>query len=147
PQPTMIYFLANQFGTNATPSLNLKSIAPPPIPKGDNLVSLNGSPQDEKTQTAQTPVLNPLLFQQLSQSGKGLYQLAPPPVAGISHLRFDPHQVTLRNDHGAWKLNAGTHLLANFGADGQQAHRALELVQHYNCTEQCRVGLPAPSFS
>jgi hypothetical protein len=60
---------------------------------------------------------------------------------------FDYRQVRLRQDHGGWKLAAGSFVLADFGGDERAARLGLSAVQFYRFTEQCQVGASPERFS
>src|SRR5262249_43479263 len=64
------------------------------------------------------------------------------PEAG--RVPFDWRQVQLRQDHGEWKLMAGSLALADFGASAQEARLALSALRHYRFGEQWRLGGERP---
>ena len=58
---------------------------------------------------------------------------------------FDWRQVRVQRDvSGTWKLVAGGHTLANFGASERDARMAHAAVVHYRLSEEHRVGGPEP---
>jgi hypothetical protein len=144
PQPAMIYFVGGRGTAAAMPQPD--SIAPLPIAKGDK----DAAAKTDKTTAADKkngPPLNPLLLQQAQMAARGMMQLAPPPAAGGTHLRFDPQTMALRQENGAWRLYAGSRVLADFGSQSSQAQTTLRVLKDYGCNEQCVVGLPTPSMS
>jgi hypothetical protein len=70
---------------------------------------------------------------------------APPEAPGLTErVSFDWRQAQVRQEHGRWKLEAGSHVLGDFGTNQHAAAEALKAVQYYRFTEQCQVGQPTP---
>ena len=63
------------------------------------------------------------------------------------HVRFDFRRVEVRRDKNEWKLVCDNHVLANFGANQQDARLAWNTIQHYHFSEHCLIGRPHASFS
>jgi hypothetical protein len=57
------------------------------------------------------------------------------PAGQEERRAFDWRQVQVRQENGAWKLTSGSQLLAGFGADLQQAQKALAAIRYYRFTE------------
>ena len=53
---------------------------------------------------------------------------------------FDFRQVQLVQEKTAWKLAAGSCVLADFGSDEHAARQGLAAMQYYRFTEQCHMG-------
>ena len=60
---------------------------------------------------------------------------------------FDYRQVQLRQDHGNWKLAAGSFVVADFGGDERAARLGMSAMQYYRFTERCSVGAAPERFS
>ena len=60
---------------------------------------------------------------------------------------FDWRRVQLWKEDGAWKLAAGSCVLADFGTDEHAARLGLSAVQYYHFTERCQIGGAATRFS
>jgi hypothetical protein len=60
---------------------------------------------------------------------------------------FDWRRVQLWKEDGAWKLAAGSCVLADFGADEHAARLGLSAVQYYHFTERCQIGGASARFS
>ena len=88
-----------------------------------------------------TPAIRPLRGAPLSGNG----------VSAISdssdRVPFDWRQVRLQKVNDAWKLAAGSLVLADFGADEYAARLGLSAVQYYHFTEQRQVGGPSGGFT
>ena len=67
--------------------------------------------------------------------------------ANSDRMPFDYRQVQLHQDHGGWKLTAGSFLVADFGGDEHAARLGLAAMQHYRFTEQCQVGAGPERFA
>ncbi len=149
-QPSMIYFVAGHAGAVATslhsPSIETASIPHPNIPAAAPVQPGPPAQPGASTELKKDSPAYALLVRQAQLAARGSFQLAPPPSASGTRLRFDPHEATVRNEDGQWKLYGGQYVLGNFGSDDQQAHLALQMVKYYGCTEQCVVGLPEPTF-
>ncbi len=70
-----------------------------------------------------------------------------PMSANPDRTPFDYRQVQLRQDHGNWKLAAGSFVVADFGGDEHAARLGLSAMQYYRFTEQCSVGAAPERFS
>jgi hypothetical protein len=71
----------------------------------------------------------------------------PNGVATAERVPFDWRQVQLRQEDGGWALQAGSLVLARFGASQFEARQALAAIRHYRFTEQWRIGGDKPSFT
>lgn len=87
------------------------------------------------------PVIAPL--RQAAVSGNVLSSMSANP----DRTPFDYRQVQLRQDHGAWKLAAGSFVVADFGGDERAARLGLSAMQYYRFTERCSVGAAPERFS
>jgi hypothetical protein len=159
PHPSMIYFLADAAGASRTSSVRDAHIKINHVPQQESAsVPVTGKPANSGQSAAPAPGTSPnqgsptptqvvearLAAQQL---GKGVRQLSPPLTAQGMRQRFDPRQVALREDNQHWRLFVANHVVADFGADSLQAHRALHVLQQYGCNEQCWVGSSGPVFT
>jgi hypothetical protein len=162
PHPSMIYFLGNA-STDAghttslhTPHIPVTHIQSQPVgstpvqPEAAHVpgqpgsqVGQTGSPTAEKM-SAKESMQARVYAQQLA---RGVRQLASPITGETSRFRFNPQQISVRQESQRWHLVNGNFVLADFGADGFQAQRALQLIRHYGCDEQCWVGKCGPTFS
>jgi hypothetical protein len=79
------------------------------------------------------------------------HTLRPQPAGGQgespTRIPFDWRQAQLRREGEAWKLTAGSHMLAEFGHDEAAARQALSAVQHYRFNEHYLVGGPGAHLS
>lgn len=68
-------------------------------------------------------------------------------TASPDRTPFDFRQVQLRQDHGNWKLAAGSFELADFGGDEHAARLGQAAVQYYRFTERRQVGAGPARFT
>lgn len=109
------------------PQAGLPSLArPTPAPTGPLAPTLNGR---------QAP-----LWREKSQQAAAMQQAGPP----AERVAFDWRRVEIKQDGADWKLVTGGQVLANFGANAQEARLALAAVKHYRFTEEHRVGGERP---
>ncbi len=67
------------------------------------------------------------------------------PVPGYAALTFDAASLHVEESQGQWCLRDERRVLFNFGADGQDAHRALAVLRKYGFSQVIAVGSFAPS--
>ncbi len=91
------------------------------------------------------PVVAPAIapLRQAAVSGNVLSSMSSNP----DRTPFDYRQVRLLQDHGDWKLAAGSYVVADFGGDENSARLGLSAMQYYRFTEQCSVGAAPERFS
>ena len=91
------------------------------------------------------PVVAPAIapLRQAAVSGNVLSSMSANP----DRTPFDYRQVQLRQDHGAWKLAAGSFVVADFGGDEHAARLGMSAMQYYRFTERCSVGAAPERFS
>ncbi len=92
-----------------------------------------------------SPVVAPAIapLRQAAVSGHVL----PSTSSNPDRTPFDYRQVRLRQDHGNWKLAAGSFVVADFGGDERAARLGLSAMQNYRFTERCSVGAAPERFS
>jgi hypothetical protein len=149
PTPSMIYFVTSHSGIGTGSSLQSLHASKFGTTKEEKVVVPAAGTVVPENEPKKGPAaeMNPLLLQQAQLLAKGMQQLAPPPIGGVTRLRFEGRQMQVKRDKNEWKIFAGQHVLANFGTNAAQARDALSLLQHYHCNEQCLIGLPVPTFS
>ncbi len=147
--PTMMVFTANpaQAGSGAT------TFKPPQTPPSDPSAAIAGyvptalpplahaatQPHQPTVAFNQGPMDSPPTRQTTWLRG------APPEAPGLTDkVSFDWRQAQVRQEHGRWKVEAGSHVLGDFGSNQHAAAEALKAVQFYRFTEQCQVGQPTP---
>ena len=134
--PSMIVFLAPP-GADAT---RLASSAPttavdPASPAGKALAKYGG------LDALPAPAVPPLRGAPVT--GHGISATSDTP----DRIPFDWRQVQLHKDGSAWKLAAGSLVLADFGADEYAARLGLSAMHYYHFTEQRQVGGPSGGFT
>ena len=153
PTPTMMVFLGNP----VRPGAGAASYPAPPTAPSDAAAALAGyvpatlpplhyvaaQPNQPTSAFHHEPV------ETLSASHPTSFlRGAPPEAPGLTErVAFDWRQAQVRKDLGHWKVTAGSHVLADFGANQNAAAEALKAVQFYHFTEQCQVGQPSPYCS
>ena len=132
--PAMMYFLVdqNRAADKQKPAGPFGKQIPLPEPLKPNVAG------DPKGMPSTVP-----FTRQLATSSP----LLPEQSSAAERVPFNWRQVQVRQDHGDWKLMAGSYVLANCGRSDRTASDALRVLQHYRFTEHCRIGQPTPSFT
>ena len=68
------------------------------------------------------------------------------PVAGEDCIGFNPDSAQVQNVNGHWKIVDGSQWMYDFGANQQNARKALRIIRHYRFNQSCFVGRPGPSL-
>jgi hypothetical protein len=61
-------------------------------------------------------------------------------------LRFDWHNVVVRNVNGRWMLTERNRAILDFGDNQAEAQRSRSIIRHYHMNKSCFVGRPNPSM-
>jgi hypothetical protein len=147
--PTMMVFTANpvQAGSGAM------TFKPPQTPPADPSAAIAGyvpTALPPLAHAATQPNQPTVTFNQGPMTSLPTHQTtwlraAPPEAPGLTErVSFDWRQAQVRQEHGRWKVEAGSHVLGDFGGNQHAAAEALKAVQYYRFTEQCQVGQPTP---
>jgi hypothetical protein len=137
--PSMMVFFGGQDLT-AAPDGALGARLRPPEPPAPDAASPAGK-RPAAVATFMTPAVPPL------REGATAGVNASIAVQNPDRTPFDWRRVELRQENGAWKMAAGSCVLADFGTDEHAARLGLSAVQYYRFTEKCQVGGTAGRFT
>jgi hypothetical protein len=123
----------------AAPPANTEPRLPPPSP----LKAKPSFPDRSNASPAQAPTSPSPVAKQLA---------VPPEVvltggSVIERMTFDNRQLRVWQDGHEWKIGTREYTLANYGRDERGARKALEILQHYRCSECNWIGQSRPIFS
>jgi hypothetical protein len=69
------------------------------------------------------------------------------PMAGEDCVSYNPNNIDVNQVQGHWKIVEGSHWIADFGTNEDEAWLALSLMKKYGFTRNCFVGRPNPSMT
>jgi len=68
-------------------------------------------------------------------------------MAGEDCVSYNPNNIDVNQVQGRWKIVDGSHWIADFGTNEDEAWLAMSLMKKYGFTRNCFVGRPNPSMT
>jgi hypothetical protein len=133
--PSMMVFFAQKDIALVSPGIH------PAAPPAEAASAVKAALKGSGLSALVGPAVPPLRGAPVSGNGASVTSDTP------DRTPFDWRQVQLRRDGDAWKLTAGSFVLADFGADEYAARQGLSVVQYYRFTERRQIGGASDAFA
>lgn len=114
---------------------------------GDRLTRV-GYVQPEPVKPMPMPVKPPVtMVKPINPPVVAVKPMPMSPVVKEDCISFNWRTATRQQVNGSWKIVDGSHWMFDFGANAEEATKALNIIKRYRMDSSCFVGRPAPSLS